>query len=473
MEGQDLELYYEIVTTVMDHAEMSAAAFGFSLLCKGFFRKRETLWMIGATCFLALFIQYHIPIYMGGMFARAIAGAACLLLMFFVEKEVTLQVKAYLALIFFSLLDLSACTAVELYALFTLILQQFMDTWYLSGNMPNADMLYFYTYCITTFLMHVIAICLFLLFVFLVNKAFYDKRSKYGWKEISILLIPSVAGYTVHLLRKTYEALFFHETGNNIMNFYDSHMSIAFLLCLCYLTILVTIVLELYLYQSLRRGQEKEKNRILLQNQMQDMQSHITEVERIYTGIRGVRHDLNHHVYIIGSLLGQERYAEAEQYLKTMQDTIEEFDFPCKTGNPITDVIINEKYRQAEQAGITFHAAFYFIPDTNIDEFDMSIILNNILENAFEAASKSRREERIVSIRSKRKKNAYFITVENPYDAKLCFGRDGLPESEKTDRNLHGLGLKNVRAAVEKYFGTLAIEQKDGVVTLTVMLMLK
>ena len=209
-----------------------------------------------------------------------------------------------------------------------------------------------------------------------------------------------------------------------------------------------------------------------MQNQIQDMQSHIAEVERIYTGIRGIRHDLNNHVHVIGQLLEKEQYTQAAQYLETMQKATEQFDFTIKTGNPVTDVIINEKDREARQKGITFRSAFSFLQDADIDVFDISIILKNLLENAFEAAFQSKLQDKTVSIHSARKKNAYLITVCNSCDKILSLGENGLPASDKDNGQIHGLGLKNVRMVTEKYFGTLAIEQEGEIVTVSVMLMI-
>ena len=97
--------------------------------------------------------------------------------------------------------------------------------------------------------------------------------------------------------------------------------------------------------------------------------------------------------------------------------------------------------------------------------------MNNALENAFEASCRSK--DAYVSLYSERKKNVYLITVKNSYDGQLLMGTDDLPESMKDDRELHGFGLKNIRAVAEKYFGTFAIEQKEKEVVLTIMLIVE
>lgn len=470
MDESSIEIYYEIITCVFDHMEMLAMTVGFCLLCQGFIQKKKHIWIIGFVYFMVLLIQYHIPIYMGGMIANAIAGISALLCMIFLEKSLEdarqrILIKVYLTCIFFTVEDLSWVISVELFGLMynldalivTLIGTLTDDTW----------KLYYCTYCISLFLEFFVKTLLMLMTAIFLNKAFIDKRGRYEWKEIAILLLPSAAGFTAHILRKAYTDIllefgwqFYGPNSETIKIILSIH-------CIIILVILLTVVL---LFQSLRKKREEEKNRSLLQNQIQNMQSHIAETERIYTGIRGIRHDLNNHVHVLSNLLEQKQYTEAEEYLETLRGTVDTFEFLVKTGNSVTDIIVNEKYKEAEQKGIAFHSDFYFAQDTDLNVFDISVILNNALENAFEAAVSSK--EAYVSLHAERKKNTYLITVKNSYDGKLHFGTDGLPESEKDDRDIHGFGLKNIKSVVEKYFGTFAIEQEENEVTLTIMLLI-
>ena len=48
--------------------------------------------------------------------------------------------------------------------------------------------------------------------------------------------------------------------------------------------------------------------------------------------------------------------------------------------------------------------------------------------------------------------------------------KDGIPVTSKRDGRLHGWGLRSVRAAVEKYQGTMEVTYRDLVYTVDVML---
>ena len=81
------------------------------------------------------------------------------------------------------------------------------------------------------------------------------------------------------------------------------------------------------------------------------------------------------------------------------------------TGNPVTDVILTTKYKEAEEKGIELNCKFAYPLDTRINAFDISVILNNAIENAFEGVRECKNPT--VSVISYRKKNAYMIEVVN------------------------------------------------------------
>ncbi len=99
---------------------------------------------------------------------------------------------------------------------------------------------------------------------------------------------------------------------------------------------------------------------------------------------------------------------------------------------------------------------------------DVSVVLNNALGNAVEAA----KEGGYVRIFSALRKNIWLVQVENSFLGKLELDKNGLPETTKEDKKTHGFGLKNIKAVAEKYYGTVSLEQKEGMVRLSVMMVL-
>ena len=75
---------------------------------------------------------------------------------------------------------------------------------------------------------------------------------------------------------------------------------------------------------------------------------------------------------------------ELEKYMAELKSAWSESVAEIKTGNPVTDVILTQKQKEAEEKGIDFRCKFMYPTDTGINAFDVSVILNNAITNAFE-----------------------------------------------------------------------------------------
>lgn len=202
------------------------------------------------------------------------------------------------------------------------------------------------------------------------------------------------------------------------------------------------------------------------------MKRHIEEVEVLYGDIRGLKHDMGNHVMILEKLCRKNQQQEAIEYLSGLREAFREISEEVKSGNPVTDVIIEEKKKEAFQKGISFSNQFFYPKDTQINAFDVSIILNNGLDNAIEGAQTCR--EPYVKVSSYQENNAYMIEIENNFTGAIHLDEEtGMPVTSKPDKEKHGYGFANIRRVAGKYFGDISIEQKEGVLLLRVMLMLK
>lgn len=78
--------------------------------------------------------------------------------------------------------------------------------------------------------------------------------------------------------------------------------------------------------------------------------------------------------------------------------------------------------------------------------------------------------ETYITIRSFKAKNMYFIEIENSFDGAALFHKDsGLPISTKEDKEVHGIGLKNIRKCAIKYGGDMDCIVKGNRFILSVM----
>lgn len=104
------------------------------------------------------------------------------------------------------------------------------------------------------------------------------------------------------------------------------------------------------------------------------------------------------------------------------------------------------------------------------DAFDVSVILNNALQNAIENVESE--EQPYISVLSYQKKHAWILEIRNPFNGELCWdAENALPLASKEKADSHGYGLVNIRRIAGKYFGDLDVVCHDGEFCLSVLLM--
>lgn len=198
-------------------------------------------------------------------------------------------------------------------------------------------------------------------------------------------------------------------------------------------------------------------------NQMQDemVNRHYGEVESMYRRMRGWRHDYHNHMQVLKAHLGLGQYAEAQEYLKRLEEDLAGVDTVLKTGNVMVDAILNSKLTLIRERGIQVDATAIVPRDVGISGVDLSILIGNLLDNAMEACEKvSRQEDRFIRIYVDILKKQFYICVTNSMAGKAKKAGMGFFSSKGAD---HGLGLLRIDSIVEKYHGYLNRQAEDGV----------
>ena len=230
----------------------------------------------------------------------------------------------------------------------------------------------------------------------------------------------------------------------------------------------------IYFWQRYRILLGERQKHFVEEQQVKAMKKRLEEAENFYGSIRKVRHEMKNHMANIKGLTEAGEYGEIEEYVRRMDETMQELEYKYVTGNAVTDVIINDKCRRAEKAGIRFDADFRY--GGEIPVFDIGIILNNLLDNAIEACEKLEPGKGFIRLSLKRKKQFLILYVENSFDGAVPISKgSSLPATTKQSIlpgiiTEHGIGLENVRDIAARYFGGVNIKVKGDVFHVTVML---
>ena len=311
---------------------------------------------------------------------------------------------------------------------------------------------------LTTWLIIVLVYSLLMIvYLSIISKKFIRKDYKLQTHEYAFLILPNVSTLCIAITLKMLIIIVEDDMASVIFDKIPATMFWVPLICLLLLGVNISSVI---LFQKLVQLNEEERKRATLENQMIQMQCEIEEIQDIYADMRGLKHDMKSHLESIAAVvrgMPEGDREELDSYIGKMETTVGRLDFAYRTGNPITDVIIHQKKQEAEKRQITFEADFTYPDKQQIDVYDIGIVLNNALENAIEASSKSE-GKKSVSLRSYMKGNLFFVEVENDFSGDLVIDSEtGLPISNKEDRRLHGLGLENIQRCAKKYMGDIDI----------------
>jgi len=324
-------------------------------------------------------------------------------------------------------------------------------------------------YIIVELVYYSIAITLMYLVIRLIHKVYVNKKEDISGKELLLLfatLLTVMIGY--------FTFNFFSNVYVEDMEVYiwNVHPGYTFLRVIYQIVSFAAILIAVVTYQKIKEKQREENVNILLAEQIENTKQHIGEVEKLYGNIRALKHDMGNHIAVLENLFAKNETQEFEKYLTELKATYCVSAEGIKTGNPVTDVILTQKQKEAEESGINFECKFIYPVDSNINAFDVSVILNNAIANAFEGVKGCKYP--YVSISAYRKKNAYMLEVRNCISKCVEIDSEtGLPETTKKDKRSHGFGLANVRKVAQKYYGDIDISQDENSFILTVMLMVE
>ena len=235
----------------------------------------------------------------------------------------------------------------------------------------------------------------------------------------------------------------------------------------CFLALLINLA-AFYLYDMIvaYASGKIEKQQIEQENAYYSHQLEI--MDSFLSTMRGFRHDLKNHVIAMDVFIAKKQYQELEVYFhETFSSRFLENEV-IFSGNTTIDSILNYKFHEAKNRGIRFDIHLAIPEKLEISNRDCVIILGNLLDNAIEAAEKVP-EPRTVDLDITWEKGCLYITVVNPYIGEMHF-KNGLPVTTKADTASHGIGLTNVKEAVERNHGAIRFEDKDHICKTEVVL---
>lgn len=450
-----VEKYWMVTSKISVIALLMITGIYFGKFVCPYIKKKKGAVAVSIVYITIMLVLYMIPPQIDNFSAYLIGVIAAFLAMY-VEDRRNIYQKIFLAITFFSIRWLTVAMAARLDDLVTKAL--------VFRNMSAEKVwLQYGLYVGTRVLDIVLCIAFIAVAIGLINKAYIYKKDEMSVKEMVMLIIPSLVGVTGYGILQYYLMIYERDTGKNLIDTYGFYGALSFL---HYLISIVAILVVIVMFQNWKEMQEEQRGQELVLNQISDMKKHIEEVEKLYRDIRSMRHDMGNHIQTLEHLVAHNNMDDATEYLEHLKNEWDKVSPEIKTGSPVIDVILMEKLRQAKERQIRFLSDFHYPQNTKLNAFDLSVIMNNALNNCMENVSG---DDPYISISSFRKNSIFMITIKNSFWGQLNFGDSDLPETTKSGRE-HGMGLNNIRRVVRMYMGDISLEQGNEEVILSIMM---
>lgn len=236
--------------------------------------------------------------------------------------------------------------------------------------------------------------------------------------------------------------------------------------------LILAIVYSAYMVIFLFFKQTREQ--FMLQNeqtvfamQLDAMKLHLSALEESQTKTAIYRHDLRHHLQLIGSYLAEHNEDAIKKYIAGLEQEIEDTVVTLYCENKAVNLILSSYVAKAKKNHILLKVHTDIPQTIPIASNDLCVLLSNTLENAMNATkSLPEGKNREITIACYPKNDKLFLEIVNNYEGEIVFA-NGLPQSEKAE---HGVGTKSITAIVDKYKGMYSFEAKNGVFSLAAII---
>jgi len=180
-----------------------------------------------------------------------------------------------------------------------------------------------------------------------------------------------------------------------------------------------------------------------------------------------MQHDIKHQ---IKGLRGETSPEKREAWLDMMENELDKWWLPQRTGNPVFDTILSAALRKARQLDVRITCVADGALLSRMHVADICTIFGNAIDNAMESVVMiPEPEKRLIHVSVSAQKGFIFINISNTLGTDLIESPDGLVTTKK-DKKKHGYGLKGIRYAVGKYNGNVSYKAEDGWFRLNILI---
>ena len=224
------------------------------------------------------------------------------------------------------------------------------------------------------------------------------------------------------------------------------------------------------LFASLVADEYLAKKELTQQNRLIELRMHsaVHELEQLHNAqyrMSLIRHDLRHVLSTATTLIQQHKLEEAVRYLSDGQRDLDSIRLQRYCANELVNAVLTKYSDQCQLQHVEFKAEAETAEQLPCPELCFSVMLDNALENAYDATSQLPLGQRYIQLSLKQKEKKLLLSIKNTY-AKIPKFVDDIPVSDKPD---HGLGTRSIIYNCDKLGGQCKFSLENNLFILQII----
>lgn len=272
------------------------------------------------------------------------------------------------------------------------------------------------------------------------------------FREVMTLGLMPFVYYIYDYITTVYTKLLY--SGNPLITEF-----LGFFLCIAYL-----VFLYIFAQEYIAKKELELKNK-LIEFKVQSTLHELKQTRQMQYQLSIMRHDMRHFMSTAALLVQQQKYAEALDYLGNEKRELETMLLTRYCTNDYINAVISKYHDKCCLQKIAFATEINLQGILPCPEIEFSTILDNGLDNAFEAASQLPGEQAVIKLSLRQNGEKLLLSIKNTYRQKPEFVND-LPVSNRLG---HGIGTQSIVYNCEKIGGQWQFYLEDNFFVLRVI----
>jgi signal transduction histidine kinase len=211
-----------------------------------------------------------------------------------------------------------------------------------------------------------------------------------------------------------------------------------------------TIALICYLVIAIHRRMRLEHEHALAREILSSGRAYYDKLTSMTEHLRHLHHDYKHQLNSIQKMLETDHSEDVQEYLIKLNAATKNDIIYNYCNNQVLNALLSSFAERCEREGISFSVKIILPSSETIDNYELCIIIGNLLENALSACIRTPEgRKRYIDLSMRPREDNYGIKVENSYDGVLKHEDKQLFSTKKNG----GFGIKSIKSVTKRHSG--------------------